>query len=1380
MAESSIADDIIHKLSTWDDASLRMIWEYYREDLDITVQNVDTAALLSRLQSDYVLNTEKYQPMRDEWKTSTFSSHLLEDISELGREAVIGFWTCLWELQKERPHPNFLAVQEEIQHTGDDLVQKILLDEHGHPLPAQLRDIQEQHKQHLLERHQTLVEHRPPASTLGEQSFLINERYVHLVVVSTVQFRQRSQNELLETGRRHEEYMELVQTGLEHISPSRLFRWSPQSQCIPHAVMVSGVPGIGKTTLMQKIVYDWLTGKLYQRFAFVFLYRFRELNKLAEVSLEEMILHKDHGYPYLEGHLGGILCHPERLLFIFDGLDESIHQIDFTSSKLSSHPKQRGDVGVIVGSLVSQGLLKGCSVLMTSRPTRLASVDTSVFQRVTEILGFPHADRLAYFELFFRNKKLAQKAFQHVQENDTLYTFCYIPTYCWIICTVLSMCYRNQPANTDQLVTPLPKTVTQLFVAFVSNILANHSQNRDDPHIAQELLTSLGWMAEHGVMNHVIVFDKRDLETFRVTSDKHLFSCFMMESGQPPDVDYSFLHLTLQEFFAALAHFISFNPDKLAESLKKAILFEDGRAEIFLRFLCGLSDSATRSMLRSYVGELSPQASRQVITWLQQNITERLRHVKDEHSTRRLFNLFHCLYESRNKALVSQCVGSHKLIDFAHVRLTPLDCSVVSYILQYCTETKVNLPGCLIPDEGLRKLVPALKTIRNLSLGNNNLPSSSCPHLASGVRNNQTLRILDLSDNRLGGDEFSVLMAALPTSRIEELLLHINGLPSSSCPHLASGIRNNKTLRMLELSYNKLGGPELSVLMEALPTSQIEELHLKYNDLPPSCCPHLASGIRNNPTLRWLDLSYNRLGGPEFGVLMAALTTSRIEELLLENNDLPPSCCPHLASGIRNNQTLRKLHLSYNSLGGDEFSALMAALPTSRIEELLLQSINVSSSCCPHLASGIRNNQTLRWLDLSYNRLWGPEFGDLMAVLPTSQIKELVLQGNNLSSSCCPHLASGIRNNQNLRMLHLTGNKLGGPEFSDLMEALPTSQIEELHVHIDDLPLSCCPHLASRIRNNLTENQTVNMLGGPAVSVLLAALPTSRKEELSDLMAALPTSQKEKLYVLLAAMPTSWIEELSVLMPTSWIEKLSVLMATLPTSWIEKFGALMATLTTSQIEKLSALMAGLPTSWIEKFGALMATLRTSQIEELSVLMPTSWIEKLSVLMATLPTSWIEKFGALMATLTTSQIEKLSALMAGLPRSWMELICALKELFGLKPDLPTSWIEKFSVLMAALPTSRIEELLLQSNDLHSSSCPHLASGIRNNQTVNLLGGPESSVLMEVLTTCREDGLHFGNPYEKHDKEQKELEDLTHRRPDMKTEYTDGKDKDDGVN
>ncbi|CAI9614157.1 unnamed protein product [Staurois parvus] len=560
-----------------------------------------------------------------------------------------------------------------------------------------------------MEKTESLVEHKPPGTTLEPQRFPINERYVKLIVVSTNQFRQHSQNELIQAGVKHEQCSEETQTRLEHIFPNRLFRWNSHSQCVPQAVMVSGVPGIGKTTLLQKFVNEWVTGKHYQRFAFVFFFSFRYLNRLGEVSLTEMILQQ---YPHLESQIENILQNPEIILFIFDGLDESIHHINFRLSNLSNQ-KQKTDCGEIVVSLVRQSLLKGCSVLMTSRPMRLASVDTGVFQRIAEIMGFLHEDKRIYFKNFFGNDELSEKAFHYVQENDTLYTFCYIPSYCWIICTVLSMCFRAQPTNADQVMISLPKTVTQLFVTFVSNILANHHQNKDGGPTARELLASIGWMAEHGVMNHMIVFDERHLESFSVRNDEHLFSCFMLESGQPPDVDYTFLHLKLQDFFAALAHFMNYDPDRLQETLDKAESYNDGRAEIFLRFLCGLSDSSTRSMLKSHVGELPTQASRHIINWIQRKITQQ-RPNEYARERRELLNGFYYLHESRNKKLVSQCIGSKKH-DFSVVPLSPLDCSIQSFILQACKETEeVNLSSCNIQCEGLKKLIPALQNIKSL------------------------------------------------------------------------------------------------------------------------------------------------------------------------------------------------------------------------------------------------------------------------------------------------------------------------------------------------------------------------------------------------------------------------------------------------------------------------------------------------------------------------------------------------------------------------------------------------------------------------------------------------------------------------------------------
>ncbi|XP_044128242.1 NACHT, LRR and PYD domains-containing protein 3-like isoform X1 [Bufo gargarizans] len=869
------------QLRQCEDHFLRMTYEYFQDDLLHIVENMSLLPLLSELHSRNLPDTEKYRSLEDDRRR--LARTLLQDICLGGREAVIGLWVSLYVLRRHHGSPGLGAVLEELRHRGDTLVEQILLDEHGHQLSPELKEFQIRHKKHLHERTEKLLENKPPRCDQREESFPFCTRYVNLIIVSTDHFRERSENELIETGVKHEEYLKRKHNELLHISPNKLFRWCHRSRLVPRMVMVSGVPGVGKTTLMQKVVYDWVKGDLYQRFSFVFFFKFRELNKLDKVSLDSLILHQ---YPYLEEQLSNILQEPEKLLFIFDGLDESLHNMDFTPQHLCSNPTQPKPCGQIVVSLVRKSLLDGCSVLMTSRPTRLASIDCSVFQRIVEITGFLPEERQMYFENFFHDPELAEKAFNYVKQNDTLYTFCYLPSYCWIICTVLSKSF--QPTSSDQPVSLLPKTVTQLFAIFVANILSNHSLHKSD---AQKILQSIGWLAEHGVMSHRIIFEERDLDCFHVDNKSKLLSSFLMESEEP--VSYSFLHLTVQEFFSALVHYVDYSPEKLQKSQKDAKFYPDGRGEIFLRFLCGLSDGSTRSMLTGYLDKQAAQVSRDVITWLKDFILEEQRTIENEDNKRRLLSTFFYLYESRNKSLVMESLKSHGSLDFSGVRMSALDCTVLAFILDTCTHIEVlNLFGCSLSNEGLERLAPGLHNLQNLSLGGNGLPGTSCIQLASVIRNNRSLKILVLSGNRLSGPHFSDLMAALssPACRIETLLLGANDLPDTSCIQLASVIRNNRSLKILDLSSNRLSGPHFSDLMEALssPACRIETLLLGYNRLPDTSCIQLASVIRNNRSLKILYLSGNRLSGPHFSDLMEALSSPacRIEELHLERNGL--------------------------------------------------------------------------------------------------------------------------------------------------------------------------------------------------------------------------------------------------------------------------------------------------------------------------------------------------------------------------------------------------------------------------------------------------------------------------------------------------------------
>ncbi|XP_075043371.1 NACHT, LRR and PYD domains-containing protein 12-like isoform X1 [Mixophyes fleayi] len=873
---------------------LRIIYEYFRRDLIYAVEPMDTKILLKELASRNIFFEEEYVKVNKGLGHFVFSEKLVQDILDAGREAVIAFWESLYDLEIESQSPNLYALLHEIDMSGDALMQQILLDKHGHSLSPELKDMQGHHKQHLLDKIQDHVENRSPGSLQENQSSYVSECNMDLIVAYLRPLHKQSQHWLIETGEKHEDYLK---NELECISPNRLFRWSQQLKCAPHTVLVSGVPGIGKTTMMQKFVYDWVNGKLYQRFAFVFFFKFQELNKLDEVSMETMILLQ---YPYLQGQLENILQDPEKLLFIFDGLDESSHQMDFRLRKLCRNIKQIEKLGVIVVSLVRQSLLKGCSVLITSR-TKIASVDTALFKRQTQVMGFIPRERQIYCEHFFRNKELSDRTFHYMRDNGTLYNSCYLPSYCWLICTVLSKCCKDQPTINNQMVSSLPTTLTQLFVTFIANILSNHSQEKEE---AKELLTSIGWMAEYGVINRIVAFNEQDLASFNVDTSSQLFSSLVIKSDQSPNVTFSFLYVTLQEFFAALVHYINECSEKLHKSLEETKSYVDNHGEIFLCFLCGLSDNYSRSILKPYLGELSPQTTKDVITFLQQTVID-VQECKED--KRKVLNVLFDLFETQNKVLVSESLGSYKTFNFSGVHLTPLDYTVLSFILESCRNTEeLCLRSSKIQSENMERLAPALHTVNNLGLSDNNLRDDGVWFLCDALKHLEC--------------------------KIQTLSLANNRLTDISCCHLGSAISNNQSLRTLVLSCNTMEGPHFSDLMTSLssPTCRIEELHLDSTGLKDSSCSHLASAITNNQSLSVLYLSFNDLTGPHFRDLMTALSSPscNIEKLMFQGILLRDDHVPFLVS-LSNNTKLTHLDLCHNYI---------TDTGASYIEELILKS----------------------------------------------------------------------------------------------------------------------------------------------------------------------------------------------------------------------------------------------------------------------------------------------------------------------------------------------------------------------------------------------------------------------------------------------------------
>ncbi|XP_026803750.3 NACHT, LRR and PYD domains-containing protein 12 isoform X3 [Pangasianodon hypophthalmus] len=724
------------------------------------------------------------------------------------------------------------------------------------------------------------------------------------------------------------------------------------------SVLTKGVAGIGKTVSVQKFILDWAEGKANQDIFFMFPLPFRELNLMKQKNLSLMkLLH--HLFPEIK-ELQLIDREINKILFIFDGLDECRLPLDFQNNKRLCDVTESASVDVLLTNLIKGNLLPSALLWITSRPGAAHQIPPECVDQVTEVRGFSDPQKEEYFRKRISDQSLANKIITHVKSSRSLYIMCHIPVFCWISATVLERMLGEAESG------EIPKTLTQMFTHFLIFQIKHkdqkyHQKCDPDPQQTRESILALGKLAFQQLEKGNLIFYEEDLRECGIdVREVSVYSgvctqIFREEFGLHLGKVFSFVHLSVQEFLAALYEFLSFINKKIAKqqtwsglfkanmseflksAVDKALQSDNGHLDLFLRFLLGLSMESNQTLLRDLLPETgsSSHSEQETVEYIKKKIRE-------NPSPEKSINLFHCLNELNDHSLVQEVQHYLKSEDYSclsGVRLSPAQWSALVFVLLNSDENldEFDLNKYDTSEECLVRLLPVVKASRKAVLCKCNLTEKSCGALSSVLSSNSSsLRELDLSNNyKLQDTGVKLLAAGLenPDCKLEILRLRWCYLKNESCGVLSSVLSSNSSsLRELDLSENNLQDSGVKLLAAGLenPHCTLETLRLYLCNITQKSCGALSSVLSSNSSsLRVLDLSENNLQDSGVKLLAAGLENPdcTLEILRLCGCNLTEKSCRALSSVLSSNSSsLRELDLRNNNLQDSEVKLLAAGL----------------------------------------------------------------------------------------------------------------------------------------------------------------------------------------------------------------------------------------------------------------------------------------------------------------------------------------------------------------------------------------------------------------------------------------------------------------------
>ena len=704
----------------------------------------------------------------------------------------------------------------------------------------------------------------------------------------------------------------------------------PKGNILPKCILVEGAPGVGKSTFAWKLCRKWSKGKLLQQYRLVILLRLRDKRVREAKSVSDLFYYYNRHVQQTvveEIHATG----GRGVLLLFEGYDE-------LPAKLRSK-------GSIFLDVIKAQVLPTATVLITSRPSAsgpLYEECRDFIAQHVEILGFTHENIQLYLHgTTSHDPSLLQGLQQYLTYYPHIRSMLYIPLNCAIVVEV----YRVYKSSKSLI----PKTWTDLYSSLLRSLLLRYLDDhpvhqrrswtsnsfRDLPADVYQQLCEVGRIAYEGILqDQQVIFSD-------LPSDFN--SLGLMQCVPELYVDevaaesFNFLHLTLQEYMAAL-HLSEQPVEKQIELFQKYCQQRSTQHGIYqysndqpythfrtvLWFLAGLGKFADypASSIRSLLHTDSDDSSSSQL-WI---------------SLDGLHWMFEAACRNVGEAIGMTVVGVELL-----GTVTSFDCFVLGYCVSHSNcPWEAYLDHCGVGDDGVMMLVRGAMEgeskhsgyISVMNMIGNKITSTGLEQLLK-IPQLLKLRELHLSSNPLGrGGAVSLLKSPLVYSLVE-LRLAETGIGVEDCQAVSELFTVSPTLQRLNISYNALHPESVELIISGLKNHTVlEKLSIAGSQFNLRNCISLASVTQPPRDLNLEDCCIDDKGAIEVARL---LKQNAVTSLWLGGNPIIAKGASAIAEVLPQNSSLRKLDLSHESIDLEGTKKLINSLvQNSTLETLCL------------------------------------------------------------------------------------------------------------------------------------------------------------------------------------------------------------------------------------------------------------------------------------------------------------------------------------------------------------------------------------------------------------------------------------------------------------